>query len=195
MTPILPSHSSVRLQVFAAIILAVLLVLVGRLWMLQFTRWVVYSRAAAGNRTSVTFSPAPRGIIFDRTGCILAQNRPVWNVSIIPAKFPRDEGAAEKIIVRLAGILQAPTPELRKKIKEARERKGQEVALLEELGEDVPFKVVAQVDEQALQGVSITQSAVRSYPYGMLAAHVLGYARGINDRQYEQIKQLDYPVF
>ena len=183
-----------RLHVFAVIILTVLLVLVGRLWMLQFTRWVVYSRAAAGNRTSVTFSPAPRGIIFDRTGHILAQNRPVWNVSIIPAKFPRDEGEAEKVIVRLAGILQAPTPELRKKLKEARVRKGQEVVILEDLGEDVPFKVVAQIEEQALPGVSIAQSAVRSYPYGPLAAHVLGYARGINDRQYEQVKDLDYPL-
>lgn len=181
------------MYVLGLIIVAALLVLVGRLWMLQLTGWVVYAQAAAaGNRTSVTYSPAPRGIIFDRHGRVLAENRPVWNVSIMPAKFPRDEGKAEKIIVRLAGILQVPTPELREKLKTARARRGQEVATLEDVGEDVPFKTVAQIEEQALPGVGISQSAVRSYPYGSLAAHVLGYARGINDVQFQQVDGLNY---
>lgn len=182
-----------RLHVLGLIILTALLLLVGRLWMLQLTGWVVYARAAAaGNRTSVTYSPAPRGIIFDRQGRVLAENRPIWNVSIMPARFPKDEGKAEKIIVRLAGILQVPTPELRKKLTAARARKGQEVAILEDVGEAVPFKVVAQIEEQALPGVGISESAVRSYPYGPLAAHLLGYARGINDVQYQQVEGLDY---
>lgn len=181
------------MYVLGMIILAALLVLVGRLWMLQLTGWVVYAQAAAaGNRTSVTYSPAPRGIIFDRQGRVLAENRPVWNVSIMPAKFPRDEGKAEKIIVRLAGILQVPTPQLREKLKAARARKSQEVVTLEDVGEDVSFKMVAQIEEQALPGVGISESAVRSYPYGALAAHVLGYARGINDVQYQQVQDLNY---
>ncbi|MHB8997277.1 MAG: penicillin-binding protein 2 [Armatimonadota bacterium] len=184
-----------RLHVFAIIILVCLLILVGRLWMLQLTGWVVYARAAAeGNSTSVTYSPAPRGIIFDRTGHVLAKNRPVWNVSICPASFPADEGDAEKLIVRLAGILQTPTPKLRTQIKGLCARKGQEDLVLEDIGEDVPFRIVAQIEEQALPGVGIIESAIRSYPYGPLAAHALGYARGINDEQFKRVEALDYPV-
>ena len=187
------SQSQVRIHVLGLIILAALLVLVGRLWMLQLTSWVVYAQAAAaGNRTSVTYSPAPRGIIFDRRGAVLAENRPIWNVSIVPSRFPRDEGKAEKIIGRLASILQVPTPELREKLKAARAHRGQEAAILEDIGEDVPFKTVAQIEEQALPGVGIVESAVRSYPHGALAAHVLGYARGINDVQYQQVEDLNY---
>lgn len=161
--------------------------------MLQFTRWVVYARAAAGNRTSVTYSPAPRGLIFDRTGVVvLAENRPIWSVSICPAKFPKGNDR-EKIILKLAGILKAPTPELRGKIQKALDKKGQDSAILEDFGEDVSFKTVAELEEQALPGVSIVESSVRSYPFGPRAAHVLGYARSINDRQYKQVQALNYP--
>lgn len=188
----MPNYSQLRLHVLAAIILAGLLTLVGRLWMLQFTRWVLYDRAAAGNSTSVTYSPAPRGLIRDRNGKLLAENRPVWNVSIAPARFPRREDAQEKIIGRLAGILKVPTPELREKIREACTRRGQEVSVLEDVGEDVPFATVAQIEEQALEGVGIVESSLRSYPRGSLAAHVLGYARGISDLQYQDVADLNY---
>ncbi|MGE5532333.1 MAG: penicillin-binding protein 2, partial [Bacteroidota bacterium] len=191
----MPSISQVRLHVFAIIILVCLLILVGRLWMLQLTGWVVYARAAAeGNSTSVTYSPAPRGIIFDRSGRVLAKNRPVWNVSISPAGFPHDEDQAEKLIGRLAGILKTPSPKLRAQIKALCAHKGQEALVLEDIGEDVPFEIVAQIEEQAMPGVGIIESAIRSYPYGSLAAHVLGYARGINDKQFQQVEALDYPV-
>lgn len=182
-----------RLHVLALIALAGLLVLVGRLWMLQLTNWAEWARAAAGNRASVTYTPAPRGIIFDRKNVVLAENRPVWNVSIVPSKFPRDEAEAERVIVRLAGILEVPSPELREKVNLARTKRGLQSTGLDGLGEDVSFRTVARIEEQALPGVTVVEATVRSYPFKDLAAHVLGYARGINDSQYEQIKTLKYP--
>lgn len=180
----------------AAVCLAVLLVLAGRLWMLQLTQWGSFVRQAAGNRTSITYAPAPRGLILDRKGKVLAANRPVWNVSIVPARFPTREDEAEKVIVRLAGILQVPTPQLRPKMDAARKQLGRESVLLDdELGADVDFRQVAQIEEQALPGVIITESAVRTYPHGELAAHVLGYARSITETQLNDAKGLEYPDF
>jgi penicillin-binding protein 2 len=185
-----------RLHVLALACLAVLLVLVGRLWMLQFTQWGDFVRQAAGNRTSVTYTPAPRGLIFDRKNVVLAENRPVWNVSIVPAKFPTREEEAEKVVVRLAGILRVPTPQLRPKLEAASRQTGREsVALDDELGADLSFKMVAQIEEQALPGVIITESSVRTYPHGELAAHVLGYARSITEEQLSESKGLEYPDF
>ncbi|MEN6645119.1 MAG: penicillin-binding protein 2 [Armatimonadia bacterium] len=182
-----------RLHVLALIALAGLLLLVGRLWMLQLTNWAEWARAAAGNRESVTYTPAPRGIIFDRNNAVLAENRPVWNVSIIPSKFPRDEAEAERVIVQLAGILGVPSPELREKVKAACSKRGLEATGLDGMGEDIPFRMLARIEEQALPGVVVVEASVRSYPFKGLAAHVLGYARGINDSQYEQVKELKYP--
>ncbi len=192
----MPGSHQLRLHVLALICLAVLLVLVGRLWMLQLAQWGSFVRQAAGNRTSVTYAPAPRGLILDRRGVVLAENRPVWNVSIVPARFPQREDEAEKVIVRLAGILNVSTPELRPKLDAARKQMGREsVPLDEKLGADISFKMVAQIEEQALPGVIITESSVRKYPYGPLAAHVLGYARSITEKQLTEAKGLEYPDF
>ncbi len=185
-----------RLHVLALACLSVLLVLVGRLWMLQLTQWGQYVRQAAGNRTSVTYAPAPRGLIYDRKGIVLAENRPVWNLSIVPSRFPAREDEAEKVVVRLAGILKVPTPELRPKLEAAARQTGREsVALDDDAGADLSFKLVAQIEEQALPGVIITESSVRTYPRGQLAAHVLGYARSITEEQLDASKGLEYPDF
>lgn len=195
-----------RLRVLGFVCLGVLLVLAGRLWILQLTRWTHYASLAAGNRTSVSYFPAPRGLIFDRTGqIVLAENRPVWSVGIVLAKFPdwRQEAAqAEKIVGRLASILRVPTAELRPRIQAALKHKGREIVPLDErIGVDIPFSAVAQIEEQALPGIVVLQMPVRMYPQGKLAAHVLGYARAISEAQYvgeeknPGVKGLEYPNF
>jgi penicillin-binding protein 2 len=189
------SQSQLRLHIFAGLMLLCLLTLVGRLWMLQLANWGVYAQAAAGNRTSVSYSPAPRGLILDTRGRILAENRPVWRVSIVPLKFPRDETQRERVIGKLAGILQQPMPLLRERIKEASARRGEDAVPLQDVGHDVPFEVVANILEQSLEmpGVTITETSVRNYPQGPLAGHLLGYARAISESEYEKVKQLQYP--
>jgi penicillin-binding protein 2 len=185
--------SQMRLHILALVCLAALLLLAGKLWMLQLTQWVDWAKAAAGNRISITYAAAPRGLIFDRKGAALAGNRPVWQVSIVPAKFPEAQDEAERVVLKLAGILQVPSPELRPQVLAAAARKGMEYVPVGELGADVSFKKVAQIEEQALPGVTITQSAMRTYPRGRLVAHALGYARGIGDEQYAQVQDLKYP--
>lgn len=181
--------------------LTVLLILTGRLWMLQLTQWTRYASLAAGNATSITYAPAPRGLIFDRTGrVVLADNRPVWNVAIVPDKLPDRQDKLEKVTGRLASILKVSMSDLRPLIQAAQAQKGREsVQLDDEVGADVPFPIVAQIEEQALPGVTITESALRMYPRGKLAAHILGYARSITEEQYQGtarepgVKSLEYP--
>jgi penicillin-binding protein 2 len=184
-----------RIYLLAMLMLLGLLTLTGRLWMLQLANWGVYAQAAAGNRTSVSYSPAPRGLILDSKGHLLAENRPVWQVSIMPLKFPRDETQREKVIGKLAGILQQPMPLLRERIMEASARRGEDAVPLQEVGTDVPFAVVARIMEQSLElpGVTITETSVRNYPQGPLAAHILGYARAITENEYEKVRHLQYP--
>ena len=182
-----------RLHVLALACLAVLVLLTGRLWLLQLTQWADWARAAAGNRLSITYAAAPRGLIFDRKGAALAGNRAVWQVSIVPARFPGPQEDQNRVILSLAGILQVPSPELRPRVLAAAARKGMESVPLGDIGADISFKAVAQIEEQALPGVVITESALRTYPRGSLAAHALGYARGIGEDQYAQVADLKFP--
>lgn len=189
------SVPQVRLRVLAGVTLATLLVLAGRLATLQLARWTAFAQAATGNRTSLTYTPAPRGMIRDAHDVVLAENRPVWNVSVVRARFPKDQAEAEKVTLRVASILRAPLPELRAEIESALAARDREAAPLAKFGLGVPLKVVAQIEESSpdLPGVVVTEAYMRRYPHGRLAAHVLGYTRAITREQYETVRQLDFP--
>ena len=105
-----------RLQIMRLLIIAVIMILIGRLWQLQMVRGEKYRLLADQNRFRQVDVGAPRGVIYDRDGQILARNQPSFNVVIIPASLPRDaEGvpdeAAEAMVVdRLFTLLAEPVP-------------------------------------------------------------------------------------
>ncbi len=179
----------------ACLIAVAFLVLLGRLWMLQLTNWTKYAQQAVGNRTQKAFQPAPRGLIFDRNGTILAENSPVWNVNIVPCDFPTDRAEADRIISQLASILGVSTSQIREQIEQIKSQSTVDAVALKDIGEDVPLAVVAPIESRQLEmpGVVIDQQVQRHYPYGSLAAHALGYARAITAEQYAQVKDLTYP--
>ncbi len=188
-----------RLRVFALFISALLALLTGRLWMLQLTRWVDYTGQALANRTSIVSTPAPRGLIYDREGHVIAENRPNWSIMVTPAELPEDGAEREKLIRRLASILRdrdVSTTQVREAIDEICEQAVVTPMPLGEFAEDLPIEVVAQVEEQRLDlpGVGVSEGFKRHYPYGDLAAHVLGYARPISGEQYEEWRELQYPT-
>lgn len=187
-----------RLRVFGLLISALLATLTVRLWMLQLTRWVDFTGQALANRTSIVSSPAPRGLIFDRTGRVLAENRPSWGITITPANLPEDDAEREKVITRLASILRernVSTTQVREAIDQIRTQRHVRPMDLGRFADDLSLETVAQVEERRLDlpGVSVSERFKRYYPHHDLAAHVIGYARPISAEQYEQWRSLQYP--
>ncbi len=191
----------VRLQVVAVAVGLVFALFVARLWVLQLTQWTTYAAGATANRTEIVWEEAPRGIIRDRNGVVLAENRPVWTVHIVPAHFPDDQEAVEEIVVQLAGILgkehTVSTADLRQQISEICQGSGPEARPLPDAGEDVSLEVVQAIEarQYEMPGVVIKQNSQRYYPQGEIASHLLGYVRPINVDlvDYEQVKDLCYP--
>ena len=79
-----------------------------RLWYLQAVAGAQYSEMARRNRTRLTTTDAPRGVMYDRTGELLVRNVPRFNVLLIPAYLPDDEAAQEAILERLHTLLDIP---------------------------------------------------------------------------------------
>ncbi len=175
----------------------VLMALAVRLGMLQLTSWgETASRLAAEQRTQVVWTPAPRGLIRDRNGYVLAQNRSQWNVEVLPADYPRkDPAAAERIVRELTAILQVPMPQVRAALKAALSQQALDAVPLEDIGEDVSLEVVARIEARRLElpGIRIGTEVRRLYPQGRLAAHVLGSIRSISASQYEHLRDVTYP--
>ncbi|MFN2167610.1 MAG: hypothetical protein ACK2U9_15255, partial [Anaerolineae bacterium] len=86
-----PSGMKFRLVVLRGLIAVGFLALIGQLWRLQMVRGEYYQEAADVNRFRQELANAPRGVIYDRRGYLLARNMPQIAVSIIPAYLPEEE--------------------------------------------------------------------------------------------------------
>src|SRR5207247_2517268 len=97
-----------RIVVMAAVVLSAFLVVIGQLWYLQVLEGGRFLDASDKNRIRVRPIAAPRGILFDRNGVPLVDNRPAFTLSIIPRELDdRDAGLG-----RLPTLLGLPYQEL-----------------------------------------------------------------------------------
>ncbi len=105
---------TVRLLLLRLLIVALAGVLIGRLWQIQMVTGEKYRLLADANRLRDVDVPAPRGVIYDRNGEILARNRPSFTVEIVPGDLPEDaadepEGSGDAhVLERLLEILARP---------------------------------------------------------------------------------------
>ena len=112
----LPARS--RLRILQAVIAIVVVMLIGRLWQLQMIAGERYRLLSDRNRLRQVDVAAPRGVIYDRNGEILARNRPSFSVVIIPGDLPLDkendpEGTAVAALLdHMLDLLARPVPDL-----------------------------------------------------------------------------------
>ncbi len=173
------------------VIAAVLFLLISRLVNLQVIEYQNWLDQAVENYTATIRPPAPRGIIFDRNGYVLARNVASYNIVITPANLPDDAADIQKIYRELSKLIEIPvnqgTVEEAKLFAACVEGPG--IAQLVELGDSnspyTPVKVKCFVDsniarivsERAMDwpGVSVEVEPIRDYPTGSLTSNVVGF--------------------
>lgn len=188
-----PRQLHLRLMVLRVGLLVALAVLTGRLWSLQIARWSAYDRAAQENRTDIVWPPAPRGSICDRTGRVLADSQIVYQVQVTPKELPTDPEEMNAAVVILATVVGASTVDVGKAVAKTHEAKTDTV--LPKLGESITQLQAIRLDEHRseMPGIRVIEATQRHYPGGILAAHVLGYARAISAEEYAEVKDLAWP--
>ncbi|KAA3663081.1 MAG: penicillin-binding protein 2 [Chloroflexi bacterium] len=97
-----------RLFFFRILIVAIFGILLYRVYWLQQTRGEELQAQAQENQFAILRSDAPRGVIFDRHGELLAVNLPSFNVTITPAFLPGDENEQLAIYERLSLLTGVP---------------------------------------------------------------------------------------
>jgi len=187
-----------RFAVLGVIVLLVLGSLLVRLWSMQVLSGESYALLAQDNRIRKISLEAPRGRILDRNGKPLVTNRATLAVSVDPAN-----DAVRKLIIHAQSEDKTDDPtraELEEVFGGLAEQLGmtpQEVfakvadSRVEALRPrvvaiDVPLETVSILSErqQEFPGVRIDEVAVREYPNGSLAAHVIGYTGEISETQF-----------
>lgn len=168
-----------RITVAFALVLLLFGVLIFRFYNLQIVNYQDYATRANSNRIQVQPVPPNRGLIFDRNGVLLAENRPSYTLSIVKERTPN----LEKTLEVLAGLVEVGEDDLtsfHKGLKQRR-RPYESVPLRYHLTESEIARIA--VNEYALEGVEVEAQLVRYYPHGELFAHTIGYVGRINERE------------
>ncbi|HEV8663462.1 MAG TPA: penicillin-binding protein 2 [Candidatus Methylomirabilis sp.] len=168
------------------VVTAVVVVLVLRLWHLQVLEGDRYVAMARHNRLRLRLVEAPRGILYDRYGQILVDNRPSFDVYLVP----EDVTEPERTTARLADLLGMPAEQVAEKLAAGRIRPF--TPLLLKAG--VPERTMVALEERKLDlpGVGLRVHPIRAYPAGSLAAHLLGYVSEVNQAQLAREEFRDF---
>lgn len=159
---------SKRFLAMGAFVAAVFSTLAVKAAALQLASGDDYTAEAEQNLYSTVKTPASRGWIYDRNGVALVRNK--MSRTIMADSSVADDS---DVVRRLSAVLGVPPGVLRQRIKdESLGAQSQSIA-----ASGVRLREAAFISEHAdaYPGVSVQERTVREYPYGALAAHVLGY--------------------
>ncbi|MEN8177089.1 MAG: penicillin-binding protein 2 [Pseudomonadota bacterium] len=176
-----------RAIVASAIVIILLLVLAGRLIYLQVESHHHYKTLSQDNRVKIEPLPPTRGLIFDRTGKILAQNLPAYSLEIIPEKA----GDLPATIQALSEIIAIEDDDVKRfhKLRKQR-RRFDSIPLRVRLSAEEVARIA--VNRHRFPGVDVKAKLLREYPFKDKTAHLLGYVARISEEDLQKINASNY---
>ncbi|APE05406.1 penicillin-binding protein 2 [Alteromonas sp. RW2A1] len=171
-----------RATISFIIVTAMLGIVLNNLYSLQVTQHDDYQTRSNGNRIKVLPVAPNRGLIYDRNGVLLAENRPVFSLEVTPEKVDDIEDTLARL-TSLMAITEEELTRFESNLKGTRRFKP--VVLRTELSE----KEVAtfSASKHKFKGVQIEARLARHYPYKETLTHVLGYVARINKRDLQKL--------
>jgi penicillin-binding protein 2 len=173
-----------RTVIALLVVVALLGLVVHNLYSLQIEQYEEYQTRSNGNRIKVLPVAPNRGLIYDRNGVLLAENKPVYNLEVIPEQIDDLDETLERLS-KLMAITDDEINDFKKALKG--QRRFKPVALRTRLNE----KEVALFSSRShlFPGVSIEARLARYYPYGETLTHILGYVAKINKRDLQKLNE------
>lgn len=158
--------NKMRAVIAVSLVISLLGVLSLRLAWLQFYRGKELSDKAIAQQTRDKVVNSKRGIIYDRNGKILAQSSTVSTVTVTPNEV-RSNKDVNKVAERVASVLEMD----KDKVLKIFNRK----TAYEIVKKKVEAEKVNKLREMKIKGIHFDEDSKRYYPYGTIAAHVIGF--------------------
>ena len=187
-------RSSARFIAFGVAAVILLLALGGRLFQLQVVNGDEYARRAAADRTIEVPLPAPRGLIFDRTGRPLAVNMPSWTVKVRPADLPDGDGT--RILARVARLADANLTVMRERLDAFVGSPFDLVPVARGVSREAALLLAEQAE--TLPGIVVEVEPIRRYlddtgsAAGPLLSHLVGYTGPVNREELSRLEPEGY---
>ncbi len=172
------SRFRVRILIASLFVVLCFVLLVSRLVYLQVVRHEDLREQAENNRTAVVPIVPNRGLILDRNGVVLATNYSAYTLEITPSKVVNLEATIDALN-QVVEISARDRKRFKKLLEES--RNFESLPIRTRLTDEEVAKFAVQ--RYRFTGVEIKARLFRSYPYGELASHVIGYIGRVNQAE------------
>jgi len=178
---------NVRAIVAALVSVVLICMLLLRLFQLQIIEHAHFDTLSDNNRVRLMSSAPNRGLIYDRNGMVIAENRPTFSLDITPEEVKDIDVTLEQ----LAEIITIPERDI-KQFKKAlkRHKPFQGITLRSNLTESEV--AILAVNRHRFPGVDFKTKLTRFYPMGSSAVHVLGYVGRIDEKELQRVDSSQY---
>ncbi len=172
-----PNEVQRRGRIASGLVALTMFVLVSAFFRTQVLRNAQYTLESEQNRLREVPLPAPRGIIYDRTGQIIAENLPGYTVSLLAPGVDSLRAALR----RLSGTIPLTAPQMDLAVRRFRRAPNRPAVILA----DASFDVVSVLEEHRIEfpGLIIQASPKRYYPDGAAVASFVGYTGEITEAE------------
>jgi penicillin-binding protein 2 len=161
--------------------------LAARLWYLQIIRGDDYHRASSQNIIRDIDLRAPRGRIMDRQGRVLAENRPSFDIFVLPHIFRNHD--TEKTLELLQRYLHLSDQEVERIASRAKAKASQVLVRRDATRAEV---AAIETDKTRLPGVEVRANSHRHYPLNHVGAHAVGFLAEASERELESLGAYGY---
>ena len=178
-----PAHRGQQ-YLFIGIVTALFLLLAVRLFYFQVISGEEYRAHSERNRVRPVVIEAPRGLILDRNGVVLAENRSSYTIAAAPFE------TSDETVDYLEELTGRDVSAIRSRIRDPSVNRFNSIPVQR----DVSFAIASRVEEHLpdLSGVVVQITPDRTYGMGMLACHMLGYVSEISRPELDALAEQGY---
>ncbi|MBV0932432.1 penicillin-binding protein 2 [Marinobacterium weihaiense] len=177
-----------RAMIAFGFVVLLMLVLVSRVYYLQVVEHDRYAAISEKNRVQLQPVAPRRGLIYDRNGVLLADNRPNFSITLLKEEV-RDLDATLAALGRLIELDERDIERFQTRLNQRR-RPYETVPLRFGLTEDEIARI--SLNYHRLPGVQVEADLIRYYPHGASLVHALGYVGRINQRELGRVDEQNY---
>lgn len=171
-----------RLTVLQYVITVIFSVLAVSFWVFQVVQYAKFREIAENNHQRTLALRAPRGLVFDRDGRVLVENRHSYSISIV-REHTKDITHTIRMLASVLGVDQALVREIVDRHR--REPSYRPITIVQDATLAQVAAVTARRLDFELPDVVVEQVPTRRYPE-TLAAHLFGYVGEVNDAQVNE---------
>lgn len=174
-----------RIKIAMIVVVLMVIALIVNLYIIQIVQYSSFEKRSNNNRIKIIPIAPPRGLIYDRNGEILADNKPIYEIELIPENLSKNVTLKESL-TKLRELLKLSIDD--KDIENIIERvkfskKFKSISVASKLTEDQI--AIFSVNQFNFKGFSIEPKLKRFYPFADTVTHALGYVSRINQKDQE----------